>query len=241
MTVVAIIPARGGSKRIPRKNLYRFNGKPMIAWTIDAAIEAQIFDEVFVSTDDPEIAEFAKHCGLDVPFLRDLHFDDHSTVSEATINALNGLRTFSNRDFDHVVQLMPNCPLRGSREIKQAWSNFINYKCDFQISSFRFGWMNPWWAATVSEDGVPHHIFQGANSKRSQDLAELYCPTGAIWIANVNKLIEQGSFYGDGHRFFEINWKHAVDIDDFDDFEFAELIARQLSAPACFDSFKESE
>lgn len=237
MSVVAIIPARGGSKRIPRKNLYNFNGKPMIEWTINAALEAQIFDEVFVSTDDMEIAEFAQHFGLEVPFLRDAHFDDHSTVSEATISALNDLRKFSNKDFDYVVQLMPNCPLRGSREIKLAWSNFMKNKCDFQISSFKFGWMNPWWAATVSKDGVPNQIFDGANLKRSQDLPDLYCPTGAIWVANVNKLIDQGTFYGDGHKFFEINWKHAVDIDDFDDFEFADLIFKQLNMPRFIESF----
>lgn len=228
MTVVAIIPARGGSKRIPRKNLREFNGKPMIQWTIEAAQESQIFDEIFVSTDDPEIAEFVKSVGLQVPFLRDAYFDDHSAVSKATINALNGLKSQANRSYDCVVQLMPNCPLRGAREIKSAWSNFIEKGFDFQISSFKFGWMNPWWAATVSKDGFPNPIFKGALSKRSQDLDRLYCPSGAIWIANVQKLVEQGSFYGKNFRFFEMNWKHAVDIDDFDDFEFAEIVAKSL-------------
>lgn len=238
MSVVAIIPARGGSKRIPRKNLHKFNGKPMIQWTIEAALKTQIFDEVFVSTDDPEIAEFAQGCGLKVPFLRTAHFDDKSAVSEATIGALNDLRGFSNKVFDHVVQLMPNCPLRGSHEIELAWSNFLNNGIDFQISSFKFGWMNPWWAATVSEEGVPNHIFERANSKRSQDLDELYCPTGAVWIAKVNKLIEQGSFYGEGHRFFEMNWKYAVDIDDFSDFEFAEIMAKKLQKVPFDESVK---
>jgi len=167
---------------------------------------------------------------LSVPFLRDEHFDDYSTVSDATISSLKGLKEKSNKVFKYVIQLMPNCPLRGSHEIKLAWSNFVKNEFDFQISAFKFGWMNPWWAATVSKNGQPNYIFDGSNSKRSQDLPELYCPTGAIWIARVDKLIEQGSFYGDGHRFFEMNWKSAADIDDFDDFQFAELIAKQLKA-----------
>lgn len=227
MTVIAIIPARGGSKRIPRKNLLHFNGKPMIQWTIEAALKAEIFDEVFVSTDDPEIAHFSEKCGLKVPFLREGHFDDHSTVSEATIHALKSLETHYGTVHEHVVQLMPNCPLRRASEIKLAWTNYLEKSHDIQVSCFKFGWMNPWWAAMISHDGVPQHIFDRAKVTRSQDLPNLYCPTGAIWIANVQKLMSQGSFYGTDYRFFEMHWKHAVDIDDFDDFEIAELLAEQ--------------
>ena len=111
MSVIAIIPARGGSKRIPRKNLIEFNGKPMIQWTIEAAIKTKIFDDIFVSTDDMEIAELSRGCGLNVPFLRESHFDDESTVSDATIGALSRLSSVSNRRYEKVVQLMPNCPL----------------------------------------------------------------------------------------------------------------------------------
>ena len=176
MSVIAIIPARGGSKRIPRKNLIEFNGKPMIQWTIEAAIKTKIFDDIFVSTDDMEIAELSRGCGLNVPFLRESHFDDESTVSDATIGALSRLSSVSNRRYEKVVQLMPNCPLRGSHQIKLAWDNFIKHKYDFQISAFKFGWMNPWWAATISNDGVPKHIFEGANGKRSQDLDSYIAP-----------------------------------------------------------------
>ena len=87
--ILAIIPARGGSKRIPRKNIINFQGKPMIAWTIESAIKSACFDEILVSTDDDEIAEISKNYGASVPFLRELNKDDHSNVSDVVISEKN--------------------------------------------------------------------------------------------------------------------------------------------------------
>ena len=87
--MIAIIPARGGSTRVPYKNIMDFNGKPMIAYTIDAAKESGLFEHIIVSTDDEKIAEVAKNCGAEVPFLRTQYADHHSTVSLATLFALD--------------------------------------------------------------------------------------------------------------------------------------------------------
>lgn len=86
--IIAVIPARGGSKRIPKKNIVNLNGKPMIAWTIEAALKSKYIDEVLVSTDDEEIAEIGKDYGAKVPFLRNANADDHSPISLATVRAL---------------------------------------------------------------------------------------------------------------------------------------------------------
>lgn len=221
MTRIAIIPARGGSKRIPRKNLIDFMGKPLIAWTIEAAIESNIFTKVVVSTDDEEIARVSRVYGAEVPFLRDAYADDYSPVSEGTIHTLAQLES-EGEFFEEVVQLFAVCPLRSSADILEAINFFKNRKLDFLISCYKYTWMNPWWATTLDVSGRPNWIFEDS-LKRSQDLPELYSPTGAIWIAKVEELKKSKSFYGPGHVFWKMNWKRAVDIDTYEDVELAEM------------------
>ena len=124
MSTIAIIPARGGSKRIPRKNVTPFLGKPMISWTIEAALKSGVFENVLVSTDDNEIAEISIESGAQVPFLRENYCDDISPISLATTSALEQAEAFYQTKFDKVVQLMPNCPLRTSEDIKNSLSVF---------------------------------------------------------------------------------------------------------------------
>lgn len=225
--VVAIIPARGGSKRIPHKNIVEFCGKPMIAWTIEAALQSGIFDKVFVSTDDQSIADVAGQYGVSVPFLREESHDDHAPVSAATISALQQIERKLGEKYAHVVQLMPNCPLRGADHIKNAYSHFVSAQADYQISCFRFGWMNPWWSVTLDDTLHPKWLFPEIAALRSQDQPPLYCPTGAVWIAETEKLLQAGSFYGDGHIFWPMDWKAAVDIDNIEDLEMARLFSEK--------------
>lgn len=236
---IAIIPARGGSKRLPKKNILDFFGRPMIAWTIQAALESECFDRVLVSTDAPQIAKVAKHWGAEVPFLRQTAADDYTPVSEATITALNQARAYWQEDYETVVQLMPNCPLRSAKDIQMALAAFAASAANFQISCFRFGWMNPWWSVTLTDDRQPQPQFPEAQMQRSQDLPPLYCPTGAIWIAHAIALRQAASFYGPGHQFHPISWTSAVDIDDAEDLEFARavyLLNDLQTAPAMTNS-----
>ena len=226
MKRIAIIPARGGSKRIPRKNIIDFDGKPMIVWTIEAALKSKWFDHVLVSTDSEEIAEVSIMAGAFVPFLRQENADDAASSSAATVSALKQAELYWHKRFDEVAQLMPNCPLRDAEHIRAAMDNFQVKSIDFQISCFRFGWMNPWWAVKLDEEREPTQLFPDAMSKRSQDLEHLYCPTGAIWIAGRDALLEAGTFYGPDHRYFPMDWMGAVDIDDMDDYRMALTLAR---------------
>lgn len=225
MSTIAIIPARGGSKRIPRKNIVPFAGRPMISWTIQAALESGVFNKVVVSTDDTEIAAISRSEGADVPFLRQTHADDQSPVSDAVIAALVQAEAHYGQRFGTVAQLMPNCPLRRRDEIRAAWAHFCDGNHRFQISAFEFGWMNPWWAARMGADGRPDWLFPDARLRRSQDLDRLYCPTGAIWIADVAALKDNGTFYGPGHVLCPMPWQAAIDIDDRHDLEMAEALA----------------
>lgn len=225
--IIAIIPARGGSKRIPKKNIIDLGGKPMIAWTIEAALESKYISKVIVSTDDEEIASESKKYGAEVPFLRDENADDHSPISLATIRTLNQMEQAEIEKPDFVVQLMANCPLRDKTDIDNAIENFISKDLDFQISCFKYGWMNPWWAHKIDNKGVASPVFiKEEREQRSQNQPDLYCPTGAIWIAKTEKLFKFDSFYGENYSFFPLHWKNAIDIDDYEDLEMAKYFMK---------------
>ena len=225
---IAVIPARGGSKRIPRKNIIDFFGKPLIAWTIEAARGSGLFDYVLVSTDDAEIAEVARAWGAEVPFLRDRHADDLAPASQATLRALEQVREMFDTDFRIVAQLMPNCPLRRSADIVESYARFSDRGVPFQLSCFRFNWANPWWAARLDDNGHPSPLFPDALKRPSQELEPLYCPSGAIWLAEVAALRQADTFYGPGHVYWPIHWQAAVDIDDEDDLAMARATYRLL-------------
>jgi N-acylneuraminate cytidylyltransferase len=224
MKKIAVIPARGGSKRIPQKNIVDFMGKPMMAWTIISAIESNIFDRIILSTDNDEYAEVGRKYGLEVSFLRKNKNDDISPVSEATIEAIKQAESYYKEKYDIVVQLMANAPLRTSNDIINHYNSFIEHDRDFQISCFKFGWMNPWWSAKLDVNNKPEWMLPEGFNKRSQDLPNLYCPTGVIWISKIDALFESNTFYGPNYKFCEIDWKSAVDIDDYDDLDFAKAL-----------------
>lgn len=225
---IAVIPARGGSKRIPHKNIIEFCGKPMLAFTILAAQESKLFDRIIVSTDDEDIAKVAEQYGVEVPFFRNRHNDDYTPVSEATIFSVEQASMYYQEVYQNVIQLMANCPLRTADDILAAYRNFKKHDFDFQLSCFKFGWMNPWWAVKLKEDYTPYKLFDVSTNKRSQDLESLYCPTGAIWIAKAEKLKQYGTFYGKNYKMFPISVKSAIDIDDYDDLEMATYFAQSV-------------
>lgn len=200
----------------------------MIAWTIEAAKQTNLFDRILVSTDDPKIAEVSKEWGAEAPFLRSKYADDFTPVSEATTSALLQARNYWGESYSSVTQLMANCPLRTAGDINHAISRFETLNRTFQVSCFKYGWMNPWWSVRLDETGHPERLFPEAASQRSQDLPELFCPTGAIWIANADDLLMSKTFYGPNHVFEPIPWESAVDIDDYDDLRLAEALAQRV-------------
>lgn len=220
---LAVIPARGGSRRIPAKNLIPIGGRPMIEWTIRAAIDSRLFDRVMVSTDDRAIAEVATAAGADIPFMREAFADDHSPVSLATLDAVERLQR-DGQAYDVVAQLMANCPLRNAGHLADAIAHFDAGTAAFQLSCFKYGWMNPWWAFKRKADGTADVLFPDAMTTRSQDLAPLYCPSGAIWIARSEALRAARTFYGTGAAFWPLPWQAALDIDDDDDLAMAQAL-----------------
>lgn len=228
--LLAVIPARSGSKRLPGKNSMYFQGKPMLVWTIEAALGVGSFEDVLVSTDSAEIASIAMQAGARVPFLRQEALDDFSPVSLATLAALKQMEAFTEKQYDVVVQLMPNCPLRSAEDISiQLDSFFTQPERNSCISAFRYGMFNPWWAHSVQENGQTVPIFQEfINGRRSQDLPEVLCPSGATWISDRKRLLSEKTFYSKGYRLIEMDWMHAVDIDDAMDLKMGEVVYKVL-------------
>lgn len=226
---LAVIPARGGSKRIPGKNIRQLGGRPAIAYTIDAALASGVFARVVVSTDSDEIADVALRYGAEVPFMRDPSLaDDHTPVSLVTVDALERLDPRGTA-FRYVAQLMPNCPLRNADDVRDSFAQYTRSGSVAQLSVTRFGWLNPWWAMTRDASLVLHPLFEREATMRSQDLPELYCPTGAIWWATAGTLRLERTFHVAGRTGWELPWWRALDIDTMDDWRMAELL---LERPA---------
>lgn len=224
MENIAIIIARGGSKRIPHKNIVPVGGRPLVSWSVSAALESGLCDRVLVSTDDPKIAKVAEESGAETPFLRDKAADDSSNASEACLAALRQAESHWKETYDNVILLMPTCPLRTGREIATQYEAYKAADCNFLLSCANFGPTKPWWAFTIDEQNQPTYLHPEALKIRSQLLDKLFAPSGATWIASTSALKASGTFYGPGHQFHEIPWISALDIDEPSDIEFIELL-----------------
>jgi N-acylneuraminate cytidylyltransferase len=221
---LAVIPARGGSKRIPQKNIRTLGGKPLLAYAIQAAQGSNLFEKVIVSTDSEAIAEIARQLGAHVPFLRGANLaDDITPVSAVTADVLDKIDSLGQR-YQHVCQLMPNCPLRTTSDVVQSHRQFVETGAQAQISVVRYGWQNPWWAMRMNEQHLLDPVFKDVMTSRSQDLPSLYCPTGAVWWIQADVLRKERSFHIPAKTGWEMPWQNGLDIDTPDDWDLAEVL-----------------
>ena len=230
-TCLAVIPARGGSKRLPGKNIRELLGRPAMAYTIEAALQSGVFERVVVSTDSPAIAAVAREAGAEVPFVRAAALaDDQTPVSAVTLDALQRLDP-EGTHFTHLAQLMANCPLRTAEDIRASFAQLLATGAESQLSVARFGWLNPWWAMRRSDRFVISPVFESSVTARGQDLPDLFCPTGAIWWARSEVLRREGTFHIAQRTGWEIPWQRGVDIDTEEDWRLAELLLRTAAEP----------
>ena len=225
--ILCVIPARAGSKRIKNKNIINFKSKPLIYWTIQAAKRTKYIDKIIVSTDSIKIKKEATKLGIEVPFLRRKATDDKSSVHEATIEAINQTEKLFGK-YDVVIQLMPNCPLRTYKDCNSSIELYFKNNNKSIISFYKFEWMNPWWAHKWNKNKF-ENLFNKFVLKRSQDLPELYCPTGAVWISNIKKLKKYKSFYSPNYLPFIIDIFSAIDIDTVLDLKLANMFFKELN------------
>ena len=213
---LAIIPARSGSKRVPNKNIIDFMGKPIMAYTIEAALQSGVYDDVIVSTDSEEYAQIALKYGAQVPFLRGECADDYSTIADVINYTLRELSAKFDKEYDSVCSLQVSCPLRDAQTIKDVYKYFIETDADNVSTCFAFNFMNPWWAFKMRDESA-EYILSCPSKSRSQDNEQLYCPTGAVSFTKTKK-------QGKKSKCFPIDWKKAVDIDNYEDIEFAKAV-----------------
>ena len=222
---IAIIPARGGSKRLPGKNRMLLGGKPLIAWTIEAAIESGQFDEVLVSTDDAEIAEISKVYGASVPFLRPPGISgDNASSFDVVAHALDFYARHQ-KAFDEVMLLQPTSPLRNADHIIDAILLAKERGADAVVSVSESG-HNPLWCGELDEDGdMSTFLDKNFLGKRSQDLPVFYCLNGAIYLCKTKRLLQEQSFLLSNNIYaFKIQRECSIDIDERIDFELASLL-----------------
>lgn len=224
--LLAVIPARGGSKRIPGKNVLSFFGHPMIAYAISAARNCGLFERIIVSTDNAEIGKMAAWYGGEY-FARPPNLA--TDTADLVDVSLHVLQTLAGEGFQPraLCQLMPNCPLRRSDDICNHFHEFETSNRKFQISVVPYRAVYPHWAVAQDQDGGKF-IFGTDLRANSQTLPKAYCPTGAIWWVQCEEFIEQRAFYGKPYYFASMDANRGIDIDDAADLALADLLVRGL-------------
>ena len=222
MSKLAIIPARGGSKRIPRKNIKYFLGKPIIAYAIENAINSQLFDEIMVSTDDEVIAEIAISYGAKVPFKRS---EKNSSDSATTIDVIKEV-IFSyeklGRQFEYASCIYPCTPLLSKEKLKESFYLLKNNNLDCVFPIIKYGFPIQR-AVRLNDKGLiemfqPEHLIT-----RSQDLEDSFHDAGQFYSFNVNNLVSKQKLLTELTGYIEVSEMEAQDIDNLVDWKLAEL------------------
>lgn len=236
MKILGLIIARGNSKGIPHKNIKELAGKPLIAWTIDAAKKSGIIDRLVLSTNDKEIASIAKRYGAEVPFMRPAELAQDTTASLPVIqHAVSWLKKNEKYEPDAVLLLQPTAPFRQAFHIKEAINLFKKNKCDSVVSlSLVPGHYNPHWVFKLNKKNELE-LFTGESIKniikRRQDLPLVYTRNGAIYIFKPHLLFQmpEPSLYGDKVFGYVMEEKYSVNLDTPDDWIIAESKAKTLN------------
>ena len=225
---IAIIPARGGSKRLPGKNLMDFFGHPMMAYGVSAAVNSGLFQKILVSSDDAEIGRVAQWYGAEfIERPAELATDKAQSIDAVT----HVLRTLAAREEmpEYLCQVFPNCPLVTSSDVIGLGKLFLEGKRTFQISVVTYRCVYPEWAMVADSEGRGRWVYSKGFPGQSQDCSRAFCPTGAVWWARCADLLEQNTFYGSPVHLAEMDANRGVDIDDEEDLRLSELLVLGLT------------
>ena len=223
--MIAIIPARGGSKGLPGKNIKPLNGKPLIAYTIEEALKTKNITRVIVSTDDSEIAEVAKKYGAEIPFMRPKSLADDTAKSIDVYNyTIKRLEEEENSEINEVIILQPTSPLRTSQHIDEAIELYFTKKADSVVSYCQEE--HPvFWHKYINEEGKFEDIFEEDYLKNRQELKPTYYPNGAIYILR-KELLLSGNYYTNNSYVYIMDTDCSVDIDTHEDFQYCEFLLK---------------
>jgi len=231
LKVLAVIPARGGSKGLPRKNILNLCGKPLIAWSIEQARKSKYIDRVIVSTEDQEIANVAKKYGADVPFLRPIKLaDDNASPTDAILDVLEKLEKISSF-FDIVIELQPTCCIRTPEDIDMCLKKLIyNSKAKSIISVVPIlSSAHPDFATKLDDDGFVRGPEGFGDRFRRQNISNRYASSGSMLATYVSNIQKYKSFYNDSTLgFILLDKEKTFDINDKWDFSAMEAVMNSI-------------
>ena len=226
MEKIAIIPARSGSKGLPDKNIKMINEKPLMAWSIIAAKESGLFDEIMVSTDSEKYKNIAIEYGASVPFLRnESTASDTANTWDAVREVLVNYQKNYGRQFESVCLLQPTSPLRDSEDIIKAFKIFQEKDADAVVSVCELDHSIKT-VNTLPTDGCMDGFFDSRVDARRQKAEKYYRLNGAIYIQKVSILFHGENIYGPKSFAFIMGKEHSIDIDDISDFRIADCMMR---------------
>jgi pseudaminic acid cytidylyltransferase len=218
---LAIITARGGSKRIPRKNIKEFLGTPIIKYSIDAALGAGCFDEVMVSTDDQEIASFARKFGANIPFIRSVDAsNDHATTAEVILEVLHTYKKLG-IEFEYFCCIYPTAPFITAEKLKKAYEMLVNSGAKSVVPIVRFGF--PILRSFKIEEGLIRMNWPEYMTTRSQDLPAAYHDCGQFYFLKTEIFLHEKKMYTDLSIPYEMPESEVQDIDNEEDWKIAEI------------------
>lgn len=222
MSKIAIITARGGSKRIPRKNIKDFLGKPIIAYSIESALKSELFDEVMVSTDDKEIAEIALQYGAKIPFIRsEKNADDFASTVDVLLEVLEEYKK-RGQEFDFGCCIYPTAPFVNEEVLNKSYSLLISNQFDTVFPVVKFGF--PIQRAIKLSESKRMDMFQPEHKKtRSQDLEPAFHDSGQFYWFSVERILDQKQLWTDNTGVVVMSEMQTQDIDNPDDWKLAEL------------------
>lgn len=226
--MIAIIPARGGSKGLPGKNTRSLNGKPLITYTIEAALKANNISKVLVTTDSNEIALISKQCGADVPFLRPSYLaEDNSLAIDVYLHAFKYAKDNYKISGNKFVVLLPTTPLRDSVDIDDAITLFNKEKADTLVSVIEADTPPSWYLEKDDNNRVNSaNLVKDLIMGNRQMNRTYYIPNGAIYILDYKILMESRSYYTDNTIPYIMRKEKSVDIDNLSDFKYAEYLIK---------------
>jgi pseudaminic acid cytidylyltransferase len=226
---IAVIPARGGSKRIPRKNVKLFAGKPIIAWSIDAARKSEIFDRIVLSTDDEEIASVGKQYGAEVPFLRPPEIsDDFTGTKEVIAHAIQALQSQSS-DSDVVCCIYATAPFLEPEDLKSGLTELMSGKWDYVFPVAEFN-SSIFRSFKLDDQRRIDMVYPEHALTRSQDLPKCYYDAGQFYWAYAKTWLQGKAIIGNKSNAITIPSYRAQDIDTVSDWELAEIKFRAIQS-----------
>jgi len=223
--MLAIIPARGGSKGLPGKNIKLLDGVPLICHSIKAALASNLVDRVIVSTEDNEIASIAKNCGAEVPFMRsiDLAYDT-SMVMDSYLQVVDWIAKENSKPIKSFVALLPTVPLRTSKDIDDAIKIFNDKNANSVISVVEAP-VPLHWNSSITKEGILKNYSSEFNAiKNRQELEKTYVPNGAIYVFRTEVLRSTRQYYTEKTYPYVMPRERSADIDELLDFEWVEYL-----------------